>query len=405
MTTKRHLATKPDRLLRWRKEFPILRSSTYLISNSLGAMPRSAAAKMSEYTSTWAKRGVRAWADSWWEMARETGNTIAPLLGAGPNEIALNTNVTSAQALFLSAFRFKGRKNEVVISDLEFPSVIYMYQSFGRALGARIRMVHSEDGVTIPTEQMIAAINERTLLVSMSHVCFKSAFIQDVKSITEHAHRHGAYVILDTYHSVGCMPVDVNELEVDAATGGVLKWLCGGTGGVYLWIQPTLRDTLSPLLTGWFAHEHPFAFSTTMRYTTGAYRFMNGTPSIPPLYTATEGIRVITKAGVSNIRKKSKRQTGLLVDAALERGFEVRTPLDPELRGGTVTINIPHGYEVSREMLRREIIIDFREGAGIRFAPHFYNSDEEIAFAISEMTSILHTKQYRRTSAKRSTVT
>jgi kynureninase len=396
---------KTDSLLGWRKEFPILKTSNYLISNSLGAMPRSVVKRMNEYTETWASRGVRAWADEWWEMPVSVGNTIAPLIGAKQEEVSMHNNISLLQAMMISCFYFSKKKRTVILSDLEFPSVLYVYQQFATSLGAKLKMIRSPDGITLPTPLMLDAIDEETLLVPLSHVLFKSAYIQNVKAIVEKAHRCGAKVILDAYHSVGVLPVDVYDLGVDVFVGGVLKWLCGGPGGAFLWVHPGLRNKLQPKITGWLAHQHPFAFETSMKFRTDAFRFLNGTPTIPTLYAASEGPKIINKIGIENIRKKSIRQTSLLIERAQECGFKVKSPLAPGERAGTVTINVPHAYQVSQELLRRNIIIDFREGVGIRIAPHFYTSDEEVVNAVEEIKTILDTKAYRKHPKKYAIVT
>ncbi len=394
-----------DPLLRWRKEFPIVTTSTYLISNSLGAMPRSVFRRMERYATLWATRGVRAWAEEWWEMPVAVGDLIAPLIGAGTGEVSMHTNVSLIQAALISCFDFSGRKNGIVLNDLDFPSVLYVYQQLAGGNGARLKFVKSPDGKSVPTEQILAAIDDRTLLVPLSHVTFKHSAVQDVPAIVRKAHRHGALVILDTYHSAGVMPVDVRSLRVDILVGGVLKWLCGGPGGAFLWMRPRLRKSLMPRITGWMAHQRPFAFETAMAYRDGADRFLNGTPAIPALYAATEGPRIIGQIGVEKIRAKSGRQTSLLIREALAAGFTVLTPLDPKLRGGAVTLSVPHAYEVSRELLRRSIIVDYREGAGIRLAPHFYTSDEEVLQAVGEIGEILRTGSHRRHSRRRTPVT
>ena len=394
-----------DPLLVWRKEFPIVGKSTYLISNSLGAMPRSVYERMKEYADTWSGRGVRAWGDSWWEMSVKAGDAIAPLIGAGPSEVSMHTNISQIQAALISCFNFSGQRNTIVYSDMEFPSVMYVYEKFAASLGARLKIIRSADGISVPTERILDVIDRRTLLVPISHVLFKTSCIQDVKAIIEKAHKVGALVILDAYHSVGIIPVDVRALGVDILAGGVLKWLCGGPGGAFLWIRPSLRKKLEPNVTGWMAHQHPFAFETSMRYRSDAMRFLNGTPSIPALYASQEGPKIIAGIGIRSIRAKSQRQTALVIREAQERGFHVLSPIQANQRAGTVTLGLPHAYQVSRELLRREIIVDYREGAGIRIAPHFYNSDEELFLAVREISTILETKAYRRHSAKQSTVT
>ncbi|MEO5815629.1 MAG: aminotransferase class V-fold PLP-dependent enzyme [Gemmatimonadaceae bacterium] len=303
-----------DSLLRFRDEFPILSSTTYLVSNSLGAMPRAVPDRLNEYAEQWATRGVRAWAQGWWEMPINVGDAIAPLIGAGAGEVAMVPNVTIAQAQILSSLDYvKGGRDTIVMTEMDFPSVRYVYDALATRLGARIVVVPSDDGISIDEDRLLAAIDERTRLVSISHVLFRSAYIMDAARICAHAHRMGALVALDAYHSVGVVPVDVGAMEADFLTGGVLKWLCGGPGGSFLWVSPRVSEKLSPALTGWQAHEHPFAFEPEMSYASGAWGWLTGTPVIPALFAASEGPRILREATMDAIREKSVRQTSRLI--------------------------------------------------------------------------------------------
>jgi kynureninase len=378
-------------LLAWREEFPILKTTTYLISNSLGAMPRGVSAALADYARTWASRGVRAWEEGWWEMAVKLGDKIAPLIGAEPGAISLHENVTLTQAVIASCFRFEGPRRKVVLTDKEFPSILYFWHA-QRSRGAEIELVRTEeDSLRVPTEKLLAAIDERTLLVPMSHVLFRSAYVQDVEAIVEKAHRVGAHVILDVYQSAGVLPVEARRWNADFVVGGVLKWLCGGPGVAYLYVRPDLRPKLEPTLTGWLAHPRPFEFEVGPgAYRDDAFRFLNGTPHIPAFYAAAPGLEIIGKVGVGSIRERSLHLTRRLIEKARERGWRVHTPeADPAERGGTVTLDVPRGPEVLRELLRREVLVDYRPGAGIRVSPHFYNTEEEVDRVVAEAVAIL----------------
>lgn len=394
-----------DPLLKWRGEFPILRSSTYLISNSLGAMPRQVNADLNEYARMWATRGVRAWNDAWWNMQADAGNVIAPLIGAGRGEISMHPNVSLIQSILISSFPYAGKRRDIVFSDLEFPSVIYAYRKFAPDRGARVRMMASGGSAERAQQKVYQSISERTRLVPISHVFFRNGEIQDVKEIARKARRWGATVILDAYHSVGVLPVDVGELGVDILAGGVLKWLCGGPGGAFLWVNPRLRKRIKPKITGWVAHRTPFSFETGMRYRDDVMKFLNGTPPVPVFYTMRAGPRIIAGAGIKAIRKKSMRQTALIRDAAREQGIRVMSPDEAARAGGAVTISLPYAYRVAQELLRRNIVVDFREGSGIRIAPHFYNSDREVLDAMEEIADIVKTGAWRKHHSRRSHVT
>ena len=394
-----------DPLLAFRGEFPILEHATYLVSNSLGAMPRSVPARLAEYAEQWASLGVRAWAKGWWGMPLALGDEIAPLIGAAPGTVAMAPTVTFAQAVVLSSLTFTPHRDTIVMSALDFPSVRYMCDELAPKLGARVVVVPSDDGISIDEQRLCAAIDERTALVAISHVLFKSAYIVDAARITAHAHRMGALVSLDAYHSVGVVPVDVQAIGADFLTGGVLKWLCGGPGGCFLYASPDMSAHHAPALTGWQAHAHPFAFEGDMEYAAGAARWLGGTPVIPALYANAEGPRIVKHAGIAAIRAKSMRQTARLVELAGAHGYPVSAPRDPSRRGGTVAFDVPHGAEVAQALLARDVIIDYRPGAGIRVAPHFYTTDDEVERAVAETAAILESGAWKQFEGSRPTVT
>jgi kynureninase len=378
-----------DGLLRYRPEFTILERTNYMISNSLGAMPRAVYDSLHAFADIWATRGVRAWEERWWMLALEVGNEIGGLMNAPRDSVSILQNVTTCQAVVASCFDFTGKRNKVVYSDMNFPSVMYFWEA-QRQYGARVHMVKTDDGITVPTERLLDAIDEQTLLVPISHVIFRSAYINDAKAIIDKAHKVGAHVVLDTFQSLGTVPVDVQALNADFACGGVLKWLCGGPGVAYLYVRPDLGRRLEPKLTGWFAHANSFEFATgPTRYAEPPFRFMNGTTHIASMEAARPGIKIIREVGVEKIREKSKRQTQRLIDLADQHGWRVNSPRDAGQRGGTVSIDMPDSQQVSRELLSRDILVDWRPKAGVRFSPHFYNTDDEIEAAIAAVAEIL----------------
>jgi kynureninase len=377
-----------DDLLKWRSEFPILDKTVYLISHSLGAMPKATYERLHEYAEMWATRGVRAWAEGWWDMPVSVGDEVARIIGADPGTVVMHQNVSVCQSLVLSCLEPTPQRNKIVYSELNFPSVMYVYEAHARDGKLKIEIVESEDGITVPLERMLAAIDETTLLVPFSHVLFKSAFLQDAKAIIDRAHEVGAMVVLDTYQSAGTIPFSVKELKADFATGGSVKWLCGGPGAGYLYVRPDLQTKLEPKTTGWMAHQEPFAFDTNMRYADNIWRFLHGSPAIPALYAAQSGYKIINEIGVDRIREKSMRQTNYLIELAEEAGFRVTSPKNVRQRGGTVTVAHEHAAAVAKELIRREFIIDYRPGAGIRISPHFYTTDNELELVIREMKKI-----------------
>jgi kynureninase len=361
----------------WRSEFPILGSTTYLISNSLGAMPRGTAARMAEYAETWATRGVRAWEEGWLAMPVTVGDLVAPLIGAPSGSVTMHQNVTTAEAVVLSCFEAGGTRDRIVFEDGNFPSIQYFYTA---QPGLRV--------TPVPVESVVEAIDDRTLLVPISHVLYQSSAAQDVAAIVEKAHRVGAHVVLDCSQSAGVTPVDVTASGVDFAVGGCLKWLCGGPGNGWLYVRPDLHH-LTPRFTGWMAHAEPMAFAPPpIRYADGPFRFLNGTPHIPALYAATEGLRIIREVGVDRIREHSVMLTERLLATIREVGFPTVTPADPDRRGGTVAVDAPNAEAIARELIQRNILVDYRPGAGIRLSPHFYNTADECDLAIGEIAAL-----------------
>jgi kynureninase len=378
-----------DGLARWRDEFPILETCTYLVSHSLGAMPKRARRYLQEYGDTWATRGVRAWGERWWELGTEVGDLLAPILGAPLGSISMHQNVTVAQAIVASCHRFDGGRRKVVLTDLEFPSNIYLYEGF-RRYGAQIEYVRCPDPVRVDTERLLEAIDDRTLLVPLSLVLFKSGCLQDAEAVIEKAHRVGARVVLDVYQAAGAVPIGLEALQADFAVGGSVKWLCGGPGAGYLYVRPDLAPQLEPGVTGWAAHVEPFAFEAgPTRYAPAPRRFQTGTPNVPGLYAARAGFEIVGEVGVEAIRAHSLVLTRRIIQAAEARGYRLHTPVHDRERGGTVTIDMPNGSAVADELIRRGVIVDYRPGAGIRMAPHFYNTQADVDRALAVLADVV----------------
>lgn len=381
-------ADAPTDLLAYRDRFSILEHTTYLISNSLGAMPREVHGEVERFASVWGSRGVRAWSEGWWEMPVETGDLLAPVLGVAPGNVSLHQNVSIAASIFFSCFDYPPERNRIVYTALNFPSVMYVAEG-ERARGAEIVVVPSDDGIGVPVERLLAAIDERTRLVPISHTYFKSAYVQDAEAVARRCREVGAVLLLDTYQSAGTVPVRLETWGVDAAVGGSVKWLCGGPGVTYLWVRPDLAQSLEPRVTGWQADEEPFTFRPgPVRHGEGPWRFLTGTPNIPALYACRPGYRIVAEIGVERIRRRSLTLTARLMEAAEDAGFEVRTPRDPRHRGGTVSVWHPEAETLCQGLLARDVLCDFRPGAGIRLSPHFYNTEEECDRAVRTLAQL-----------------
>jgi kynureninase len=359
-----------------RDRFPILHDRAYLVNHSLGAMPETASEELATYAEEWATRGVEAWSEGWWETSVTVGDEIAPIVGAPAGSIAMMQNVTVAEAVIASCFRLQEPRNRIVFSELNFPSVMYLWEGMP---GAEIKLARSWDGITVPTETFLDAIDERTAVVALSHVLFKSAYLQDIAAITERAHEVGAMVALDCYQSAGTIPFSLTELNVDFAVGGSVKWLCGGPGAGWLYVRPDLQNTLRPGLVGWQADSDPFSFRPGgIVYADGIWRFLSGTPNVPAWYAARAGYRIVNEVGVERIRESSLAMTGQLIEMADELDIPIRTPRQPELRGGTITLGVEDEQRVAAELISKGVIVDGRPGAGVRVGPHFYNNQDDL---------------------------
>jgi kynureninase len=351
-------------------------------------MPAEAERRLAAYAESWRTRGIRAWAEGWWTLPITVGDQIGRIIGAPAGSTVMHQNVAIAEAVVLSCFRLDGPRNRIVYEEANFPSVRYLYQAQA-ARGAEI--------VVVPDDRAVVdALDERTLLVPISHVLFRTGEIQDVEAIVRRAHEVGAHVVLDAYQSVGVVPLDVTALGVDFAVGGSVKWLCGGPGAGWLYVRPDLAETLEPTLVGWQAHARPFAFEPELEYAAGGARFLTGTPNVPALYAATAGYELIEEIGVEAIRTNSLRQTELLLDQLDAAGFGVASPRDASRRGGTVAVRVPEFEAVHRELAERQILCDFRPETGLRLGPHYFNSDDELRFAVEQILEIVETGAARR---------
>src|SRR5258708_11929540 len=245
-----------DDLARWRDEFPIRSRTVYMISNSLGAMPRRAAQHLAEYADTWATRGVGGWEERWWEMPVEIGNKVARVIGAPAGSVSMHENVTIAHLVALSCVRPLWPRRRIVCSAMDFPSMVHLFRA-QKTLGFELTVVPAEDDLSVRTDRMLDAIDGTTAVVALSHVLFRTSYVMDAAVIARRAREKGATVILDTYQSAGIVPVDVTALDVDFAVGGCLKWLCGGPGDAVLFTPTPLRRSLPPTFTGPLAPQTP----------------------------------------------------------------------------------------------------------------------------------------------------
>ncbi|HEX6731036.1 MAG TPA: aminotransferase class V-fold PLP-dependent enzyme [Pyrinomonadaceae bacterium] len=376
---------------RYRDQFPTLTSGIHLLSHSLGPVPRAVRDSMMAYCDAWEHHtGEDAWATNWWELSQRVGDRIARILGGQAGSVQIQPNASIGLATVASCFDFNSsRRNKVVTTELDFPSMEYVWEA-QKQVGAEIHVVPSPDGISVPIERILEAIDERTCLVALAHTSYRSSYRIDAQAITETAHANGALVLFDVYQSAGTLELNAADWRVDFLIGGTIKWLCGGPACGYLYVRPDLQRDLRPRLTGWVAHAAPFDFAhPPMRYARSVRRFAQGTPSIPALYSAIPGLEIIEEVGIASIAAESKRRTQGMVDLAIEHGWTLNSPREAERRGGSVMIGVTDGPALVEKLAARKIFVDCRPSAGLRISPHFFNTDEEVGEAMRVLAELI----------------
>ena len=376
---------------RRRDEFPTLACGIHLLSHSLGPVPRVTRDSMIAYYDAWEHHTSEdAWASSWWEMSAAIGDRIAKIVGGQPGSVQIQPNASVGLSTVASCFDFQSdERNKIVTSALDFPSMQYIWDAQEK-VGAMIEVVHSDDNVSISTDEIVDAIDDTTALVALSHVSFRSSNRIEVGPIVKRAHEKGALVLLDIYQSAGAMELEAIDWEVDFLIGGTIKWLCGGPACGYLYVRPELQPELQPRLTGWVAHNSPFDFAQPpMRYAESVRRFAQGTPSIPALYSVLPGLQIIEEVGVKTIRAESERRTEWMIDFALGHGWKVNSPREVNQRGGSVMIYVDDGPAMVKRLAERNVFVDCRPGVGLRMSPHFFNTDEEVQEAMAILAEMM----------------
>jgi len=357
-------------------------------------MPREAEEQLMHYTKEWQTEGVEAW-HSWFPLVDTVSGLFGNIIGAEAQDVTLIHNLTIGSALIASCLDFSGKRNKVVFTELHFPTISYMWHGWQK-YGAKIQLVKSDDGITVDVQKIIDAIDEQTLIVPISHVYFRSGALQDIKSVIEKAHSVGAIVMIDSYQAAGVVPIDVKALNVDILASGVLKWLCGGPGAAFMYVRRDLQEKFLPAIRGWLGDKEPFDFTMPdIHYAGGMHRFLTSSIQVPCLYTAIPALKMMAEIGIKNIREKSLLMTQRIFDKCDEYSFKANTPREVNRRGGHVTVD-PNGIrqskrttqEINDELIRRRFTTDYRPPFGIRIAPHFYNTLEEIDAIMKEMSTL-----------------
>ncbi len=381
----------PRDLLDYRDEFPVLARKTYLISASLGPVSERSQRYLAQYMDAWATKGApdHVWLEDIFPRMATLKRSFATLAGCDTDEVALTTNISIALATIASCLDPSNGRNRVILSELDFPTDGHVWLAWAAKTGAEVVWLSSADGLTIPVETFDEAIDERTALVMVNRVLYRSSALVDAKAICGMARERGALSFVDDYHGLGIVPLDLHDLGCDLYTAGSLKWMLGGPGMVWLYARRDLIGSLEPTVTGWFATREPFSFDTQHldRHPT-ARRLEHGTPPAPVFFLAQGGIDIINEVGVERIRARLGELTDHVVARADEAGLDVRTPRDRDVRGGVVNVGVgERAGEICHDLLARDVCTDFR-GNGLRISPHFFNTEEDIDRCFEQLTSM-----------------
>jgi selenocysteine lyase/cysteine desulfurase len=387
-TNYRPQSAEPHRdLIAWRKEFPILQRKTYLNSCSLGALSTRSMAGMARFQELWNEYGASAWYKLWLGEIAEVREKFARIIGAQPHEIAIAPNVSAALSEIATGLDM-GERNRVVMADLDFPTLAYQWMAKQR-LGIEIDFVESPDRITVPTDQLLAAIDERTGLVATSRVFYLSGYIQDIAAITRRAHEEGALVLIDDYQGTGQIPLDVKALDIDFLVTGTLKWLMGGPGLAFIYVREDLIPRLRPSVTGWWGSRDMFEFRTgVFEYRDDAQRLEAGTPAVAPIFAANASLDIVLEIGVERIRERTRWLADDLVRRIQQRGWTLLSPADGAVRSSIVMLGMELPDELVDGLKQRGIIVDSRPGR-LRISPHFYNTVEENELVIAALDDLL----------------
>jgi kynureninase len=374
----------------YRAEFPVVERKSYLISASLGPVSRRSKVELAEYVKSWEDMGAPepVWFDEIFPKMRQVKEVFGRLVGAAADDLAITTNVSMALSSIASCLDFSGDRNRIVMTELDFPTDAHVWRAHER-LGAEVVILESPDGLTVPLEAFAEAIDERTALVCINRVLYRSSALLDAKEVIGMAREAGAWSVVDDFHGAGIVPVDVGDLGCDFYTAGVLKWLCGGPGLTFLYVRRDLLPSLEPTVTGWWGQREPFGFSLDLDRHPTARRLETGTHPAPVAFIAHGGLSIIEEVTPERIRERSGELTEYLMARADRAGFRVRTPRDRSLRGGVVNVGVgTEAAKVADALYERDVCVDSR-GDGIRCSPHFFNTEDDIDRLFDALASIL----------------
>ena len=357
-----------------RSRFPVLENKTYLNSCSYGALASDVKEALKRYIRDREEQGTD-W-NYWVERNESVRSAVATFLGSDPDEIAITTSASAGINSVASAMDFTGSRNKVVISDFEFPTNAQIWYA-QELRGAEVVRVPERDGY-IPAEDFESAIDEDTLLVAVTHVCFHNGAKLDIPAIAEIARKNGTMMLVDGFQGLGTFEFDVRDADVDFVVGGMLKYLLGSAGIAFLYVRDELIEKLVPTVTGWFAQADIFAMDNT-RYDPSptARRFETGTPPVPNSYAAEAGLQIIKEVGLSAIEYRINEITAAIIAEAKNAGYTLAVPDDPKRHGALITLRT-HDEDTLVQALENQGIITSCRAGNLRISPHFYNNNADI---------------------------
>jgi kynureninase len=392
----------------------------YLDGNSLGMLPASTVARLGDVVEKeWGQGLIRSYNEGWWNKPSALGSRIAQLIGAQSDEVIVCDSVTvNMFKIIVAALRAKEGKQLIVSDELNFGTDLYIIQGIIDLLGKghSLRLMKSSDGISVGDEEIRDCLTNETALVSLSYVSFRSAFMYDMKKVTELAHSQGAFILWDLCHAVGAVPVRLNDANADFAVGCTYKYLNGGPGSTsFLYIRKDLQERLVSPIWGWWADSDPFRFSNTFRRSEGMKGFLAGSVPVLSSSSVETSLDIFEEAGMDNLRKKSIAMSSYFIKLTKQilspLGFTIGSPENHQIRGSHVSLKHPEAFRICKALIddtegEWTIIPDFRTPDNIRvgFAP-LYNTFTEVAIMVGELARITGDRTYLKYSAEKGDVT
>ena len=368
----------PDRI---RHRFPIFERRVYINSCSQGALSDSVRAAYDAYLRDWDEKGA-PW-EYWVERQEAARASFAGLINATADEVAVTTSLSAGVASLASGFRF-ARRSKVVLTDWEFPTIGQIWHA-QEARGARVVHVPEAADGTLPIEHFERAIDDDTLLVSITHVCYRNGATTDVRKIVDLAHERGAYVLLDAFQSVGSLPIDVEALDVDFLGAGVLKYLLGSAGLGFFYCRRELVEKVWPTATGWFADQNIFEMDhTDYSPAATAARFQSGTPPVPAIYAGIAGMGLMQEIGIEETREHVNGLNSRLIAGLDELKATVVTPRRPKRRGALICVKSTDAPALVAALGREGIVTSERD-SNLRISAHAYNSVDDVDAVLASL--------------------